>query len=176
MVNRMLYIVGIPGSGKSALMAELVKGRRRRVHANPFVHTVYEGGLVQLGRERLGHSGTDALSMSVQPQVLAALETGVWPAVLAEGDRLANRAFFGAARMRGYLVDLVLLDTPPELAAERRGARGTEQDETWVKGRVTKVEGLRDLAKIVLDGALPLSELAAELATNPVLTYTAVAA
>lgn len=168
-MNHLLYIIGIPGSGKSTLAAELVKGRRRRIEDVPFVHTVYEDGLIQLGRERLGRSGTDALSMSVQPNVLAALETGAWPRVLGEGDRLTNRKFFEAAREAGYRVDVALLDTPPELAAERRGDRGSEQSESWVKGRETKIDRLRDMAQIVLDGRMEPHVLARAIAAHPVV-------
>lgn len=165
----LLYIIGIPGSGKSTLAAELVKGRRRRVRDVPFVHTVYEDGLIQLGRERLGRSGTDALSMSIQPNVLAALEAAKWPRVLGEGDRLTNRKFFEAAREQGYRVDVVLLDTPRDVAAERRSARGSEQSESWLKGRETKIDGLRELATIVLNGNTPAPALARSLANHPVL-------
>lgn len=169
-MNHLLYIIGVPGSGKSSLVAELVKGRKRMVQTKPFVHTVYEDGLVQLGREREGRSGTDALSMSAQPNVLAALETGVWPRVLGEGDRLTNRKFFEAAREAGYRVDVVLLDTPMDVAAFRRGARGSEQSESWLKGRETKIEGLRGLATLTLNGNLPVAALARQLASHPVLS------
>ena len=165
-MRQLLYVIGIPGSGKSSLVAELVRGRRRRVHPKPFAHTIYEDGLVQLNRERKSHSGTDALSMSVMPYVLAALDTGVWPRVLAEGDRLANQGFFQGVRSAGYLLTVVLLDTPPEVAAERRAARGTTQNEAWVRGRVTKIDRLAGSATLCLDGTRPLEELAALLANH----------
>lgn len=165
----LLYIIGVPGSGKTTLVRELVLGRRRRVRTEPFAHTVYEDGLVQLGRDRAMHGGTDALSMSVQPKVLAALQARTWDRVLAEGDRLANVSFLTGARDAGYTVDVALLDVTPELAAERRGQRGTDQDERWLRGRHSKVENLRPLATIVLDGSWSPMLLAAALADHPVI-------
>jgi hypothetical protein len=168
-VVNLLYIIGEPGVGKSALAAELVRGRRRRVRQQPFVHTEYEGGLVQLGRERSGRSGTDALSMSVSPLALRVLEAGIWRQVLGEGDRLAHVGFFEGARKAGYAVEVVLLSAPPEVAAERREKRGSEQDGSWLAGRLTKVRNLAEHATMTLDATRPVAELAAELADHPAL-------
>jgi hypothetical protein len=167
--RHLLYIIGVPGSGKTTLARELVLGRRRRVIKEPFAHTIYEDGLVQLGRDREGHGGTDALSMSVQPHVIDALEIAGWPAVLGEGDRLTNRAFFEAVRHVGYHLDVVLLSVPNELAAVRRVQRGSTQDERWLRGRERKVDNLRDMATIVLDGARPAAELVGQLKDHPVI-------
>lgn len=172
----LLYIIGVPGSGKSTLAAELVKGRRRRLRPIPFAHTEYiDSGLIQLGRERgSGFSGTDALSMSVQPHVLGALATGIWKRVLGEGDRLANPSFFEQAHVLGYHLTVVMLECPDDVAHARRVQRGSDQSETWLKGRHSKVLNLaawcgeRDFLR-VLDGTRPVDELAAELADHPVL-------
>jgi dephospho-CoA kinase len=169
MSSQMLYLIGVPGSGKSTVMRELLAGQRRRVSTVPFAHTVYENGVVQLGRERLEHPGTDCLAMNVQPRVLAMLETGYWPRIVGEGDRLANVRFFEQTRARGYLLEVVLLDCPEEVAAERRGDRGSEQDEKWLRSRVTKVENLRKWATHELDATLPVAELAQALSVHPVL-------
>lgn len=167
--NRLLYIIGLPGSGKTTLTRALVIGRRRRVQTSPFAFTTYEDGLVQLGRDRLGHGGTDALSMSVQPKIVAALQSGVWHRVLGEGDRLANPSFFEAARAAGYIVDVALLAVPVEVAAERRRERGTDQSETWLRGRQTKLENLAEHVTITLDGTRPVEHAATVLAAHPVI-------
>lgn len=165
----LLYLIGEPGSGKSTLTAALVQGRRRRVHKEPFAHTLYEGGLVQLGRERGGgFSGTDALSMSVQPKVVAVLEARAWPNVLGEGDRLANGRFFTAAREAGYEVDVALLQVDEELAAARRAERGSNQDPTWLAGRRTKVNNLQPYVTITLDASRSVAALVDELSGHRV--------
>lgn len=174
--HRLLYVIGVPGSGKTTLVRQLVLGRRRRVLSKPFAHTLYEDGLVQLGRDRLGHGGTDALSMNVQPSAVAALQTRAWQRVLAEGDRLANTAFFEAARDAGYGVDVVHLKVPPELAAQRRTERGTDQSATWLAGRESKVRNLAErialtpgMTLIPLDGTEPPEALAYALRNHPVV-------
>lgn len=164
----LLYVIGVPGSGKSTLVRELVKGRRRRVYTEPFAHTLYEDGLVQLGRDRDGHGGTDALGMSVQPQAVAALAAHVWPRVIAEGDRLANAKFFGEVAAVGYRLTVVELEVPPEVAAARCVARGSHQDEKWMRGRATKIEHLRPCVNVVLNGTLPVESLARTLADHAV--------
>jgi len=166
----LLYIIGEPGVGKSTLMAELVKGRRRRLMTKPFAHTVYEGGLVQLGRERsTGFSGTDALSMSVSPQAIAALESGAWPRVLGEGDRLAHAKFFDAAKAAGYDLEVILLEAPKFVLTKRRQARGSNQDPTWLQGRATKVQNVAEkYATMAIDATLPVAMIAALLKEHPI--------
>jgi hypothetical protein len=78
-------------------------------------------------------------------------------------------SFLTGAREAGYKVDVVLLDVPDELAAERRAERGSDQDERWLRGRHSKVENLRPLANIVLDGSWAPMLLAAELSHHPVI-------
>lgn len=58
-------------------------------------------------------------------------------AAVLDGDKLANAGAVALAREAGARVFCVHL-VAPALAAERRKARGTKQNETWVKGRATK--------------------------------------
>ncbi len=115
-----------------------------------------------LGRKRPGFGGTDALSMSVQPAVLAWLAAARPPYVLAEGDRLGNAKFFAAVLELGYEVRVIRLTVSQVLAAHRRATRASElgvtaQSDAWLKGRITKVAnlvaGLGDLvAEVDADG------------------------
>lgn len=101
----------------------------------------------ELGVARAAFSGTDGLSMSVQPKVLQWMEAMEPELVLGEGDRLTNGSFFLGVLELGYELRLAHLRVPPEVASARRLARAQElgrpaQNDTWVRGRKTKVEGV----------------------------------
>jgi hypothetical protein len=68
---------------------------------------------------------------------------------LAEGDRLANPRFFDTARLVGIDLQVVLLDTPPAVAALRRAARPGSQHAGWIQGRITKTARLADAYQAV---------------------------
>jgi hypothetical protein len=158
---RFCYVLGVPGAGKSTLLREWARMpgiSGKQVRTKPFSHTVYYGGspvedgrlvarAAQMGGHHTTFPGTDRLSMSVQPKAIEWLQGAPFPMVFAEGDRLATDGFFQAVdeTTRGQW-DLVYLNTPPELAAERRAfraqAHGTTQNASWVQGRVTKVNRL----------------------------------
>lgn len=150
------YVIGIPGSGKTTAVntvmeAAPVNGEER----DPFAYTIYSGG-VQLGANREGHSGTDALPYSVLPTVLEFLGDTEYDTIIAEGDRLANNSFFKGVIYRGWKLDLILLDTPDDIARIRCFKRRTKQSEIWRMGRATKVRKLANRWRrylSVIDGA-----------------------
>lgn len=146
MTKRIVYFIGVPGSGKTTLMREVMAPFYGIQHAKPFAHIEYQHPterVVQVGKERGTFSGTDALSMGVQPKVVEWLKTCDYDTILAEGDRLATDSFFHAASEVGGLM-LFVLACSEATAQERRAARGSNQNETWLKGRVTKVQRLAE--------------------------------
>jgi hypothetical protein len=174
-VKRLLYLIGAPGSGKtSVLRGALAPAASVEVVNLPPRMTFYDGGaLVQIGEDRGGaFAGTDLLSMSAQPRTLVALRDHGFERVVAEGDRLANNKFFTTVREFGYELDVVYVDTPEQVAAQRRAARGSKQDPTWLRGRRTKVERLAATwATTRLDGTAPLGALSAQLASHSVFPW-----
>jgi hypothetical protein len=162
--RRMAYVIGIPGSGKSTALRGALDGLTPTVRSRPFARVDYElGAVTMLGRWRRTAPGTDALGMHVQPIVLRWLERQAELAVVAEGDRLGNRSFLLAVAAAGIELTVVLLDTPPELAARRRSSRGSRQDPAWIASRLTKVARLADLVDVRLDGTMSPSALATSL-------------
>lgn len=161
------YLIGEPGAGKSTLMAQVLAKHRSEIRSKPFAHMALGDPAkpwgIELGKVRESFSGTDALSMGVLPKVVEWLPTAPAPIVIGEGDRLTARSFFEACRQIGTL-RVIHLDTPPDEAARRRAKRGSTQNDTWVRGRATKVANLaRDFATDRIDGSLPIAEKAEAL-------------
>jgi hypothetical protein len=159
----MLYLVGAPGVGKTTLMGEITKCCGRETVRKPFAHDVLRpdklrgrGGMVpdaiEMGRRRESFSGTDALSMGVQPKAVDWISTGPAKIVLAEGQRLANAPFLMAARHAGYKVILVHLITDGDTLTARRAQRGSNQAPAWMRAAGTRVDNL--VRKMELDVTL----------------------
>lgn len=141
-------MVGEPGAGKSTLVRKLTARLGEDHRTRPFAHVLYthpgEAQVVaaQIGGPHEQFPGTDRLSMSVQPEAIAWLSGAPAPMVFAEGDRLATVGFLNAMDEwceKWWLFHLVV---PAEVAAARRAARGSKQNDQWVKGRQTKVRRL----------------------------------
>jgi len=109
-------------------------------HENIYVLGKYEEGET--------FSGTDRMSMAVQPEAVKFLtEVDDKSIVLFEGDRLFNTSFLEHC-LDNYDLDIVFLDTDREVREERYKERGSNQNETWLQGRETKVANI--LSNMVL--------------------------
>lgn len=148
---RMLYLVGEPGVGKTTLMRALTSTVRDATLMEPVPHralflpgrTPHAAEIgIRRGQGARSFNGTDALSMSIQPKVLAWLEQSPYPLLVAEGDRLGNGKFFAAVQAMGVELQVLHLWVPQETLQARRETRGGRQDAKWVQGRATKVANL----------------------------------
>lgn len=167
-----LYLIGMPGAGKTTVLRKALEGLEAVQERVPFAHLRYPGG-VQLGAQRGAFSGTDALAMNCQPGVLVWLRRSAFPAVVAEGDRLANRSFFQELQLQGWALTVVFLQVPIAIGSTRgQSVRRTYQSPAWFRGRATKVERLAaDFVsrEWVLDARLPVETLAAQVAAHPAI-------
>lgn len=150
-MNRLVYLIGEPGAGKSTTMAALTARCDRVSRRTPFAHDLLvrsrEVVAVELGRRRRDFPGTDALALSVEPLARSWVPGSPAPLVLAEGDRLATAGFLDAVYAAGFAVTLIWCRPPAEVAAQRRRVRGSVQDPTWITGRATKTRRLVAVAQ-----------------------------
>lgn len=164
------YLIGEPGVGKSSICTAAMSSSAAVPLTRPFKHLRYiHEGVTYLGHRVGPFPGTDQLSMSIQPVVLDWMRLPEDRLILAEGDRLANGKFFTAVREIGWDLSVIRVDCAEDVAIERRARRaaatGSKQDETWLKGRRTKVANLAPHVTHTVDstGYTP-AELAAQLA------------
>jgi hypothetical protein len=107
--------------------------------------------------------------MAIQPKAIAWVHSAPVPAIIGEGDRLSTVGFIEAMTHACQEFTLLWLDTPAALAEERRRARGSTQNEAWIRGRRTKLARLLQAfpQAVRLDGTMPLwrvAEMALEAA------------
>jgi hypothetical protein len=171
----LIYLFGVPGAGKTSVLRGLFPDRERKQVEIICPHVLlkqrhdhpedgFPSVIAEIGKDREGgFSGTDALSMSIQPKALALLEMLPYPLVIAEGDRLSNLSFWQGAKAAGWAVWPILLDTPPQEAAEQRAQRGSKQNATWLAGRETKIRNLRPYAEARIVGGNGWAEASREL-------------
>jgi dephospho-CoA kinase len=162
---RVVYVIGAPGSGKSTAVSLATRDWEHIVDwKRPFAHSVYVEG-VRLGRTEAQFPGTDTLSMSVNPLACEFVQTDDYPLCVAEGDRLANAKFLDACPS----LTLIHLDVSVAVARERARKRAEQfgsrvQDESWWKGRVTKVDNLRArFPHVSVDGSRTSEAVAADV-------------
>ena len=143
---KVIAIGGEPGAGKSTLMKEIMKRYLFKEQFSQFKLVPYHqaDGVYVLGKYEEGEtfSGTDRMSMAVQPEAikfLASLDKD--SVVLFEGDRLFTSSFLEHC-VDNYDTEILYLETDKTVRQERYKERGSNQNETWLQGRETKIANI----------------------------------
>lgn len=143
---KVFAIGGEPGAGKTTLMKEVIKyfNLEPKYDAYKLVPYLQKDNIYVLGKYEEGEvfSGTDRMSMAVQPDAIKFLAT--LPAdsiVLFEGDRLFTSSFLEDC-LEKYDLKIIYLSTKKETRQERYKDRGSNQNETWLQGRETKISNI----------------------------------
>jgi hypothetical protein len=87
-------------------------------------------------------SGTDRMSMAVQPEAIKFLASlSEDSIVLYEGDRLFTASFLEDCAEK-YDLKIVHISTRADVREERYKERGSNQNVTWLQGRESKINNI----------------------------------
>ncbi|RJQ26106.1 hypothetical protein C4577_04190 [Candidatus Parcubacteria bacterium] len=146
---------GVPASGKTTVMRKVVKelGKGKICKTGTLVYQRHDNTkTIVLGSyAKAGFGGTDILSMGVQPTAVAMINA--WASeenmdgwrILFEGDRLFNGSFIAELeKIKNLDCKWMMLEASDKAQEERHKKRGDTQSETWLKGRITKANKLKE--------------------------------
>ena len=146
-MKKIIAVGGQPGTGKTTLFRAFIENYEwRKCEPKKLLNALYceEIDTYILGKYEDGETfaGTDRLSMAVQPHAQEfVLETK--SNVLFEGDRIFNQSFLEFCMgIPDRELQVVYLKVPDAMLKERYAARGSDQSETFLKGRATKYSNL----------------------------------
>ena len=141
--RKLIAVGGSPGTGKTTLFRKFMEDKKW-IECEPakLISAMYneELDLYILGKYQEGETfaGTDRLSMAVQPEIHKWLETNN-SNILFEGDRIFNQSFLEFAMgLPNTDLQIVMLNAPKSVLEQRYKDRGSDQSETFLKGRETK--------------------------------------
>jgi dephospho-CoA kinase len=147
-MRRIIALIGEPGTGKTTLFRKFIEQYTwENVEPVKLVSSMYckDTNTYILGKyeENEVFAGTDRLSMAVQPQVIDFINNSN-ANILFEGDRLTNMKFFDfLIGLPETDVKIIVLTVPQEIMNERYQDRGSDQSDTFLKGRKTKINNIR---------------------------------
>ncbi len=144
---KLVYLIGLPGSGKSTVMKELMTRFEGWKQERPIdlLDTHVTSNVRVLGKYEEGEtfSGTDRLSMAVAPKAIQWLSTNPDEIIIGEGDRLNNKAFFEKAKELGEL-HIIQLTVSDEERERRYKERGSGQSEKFIQTVFTKCNNISE--------------------------------
>jgi uridine kinase len=143
---KIIAIGGEPGAGKTSLMKKIIEKYKMLPAYEAFKLVPYlnKNNYYVLGKYEQNEvfAGTDRMSMAVQPEAkkfLSSLpENSI---ILFEGDRLFNSSFLEMC-VELYDTKIIYLKTSKNVRQERYEERKSNQNETWLQGRETKISNI----------------------------------
>ena len=153
-----IAIGGNPGSGKTSLVKSIIF---EKLANDPWSHNIKDTefkllsyshnpnkNLFILGKydQTNTFSGTDLLSMAVQPSVkqwITSSAAAKGSTIIFEGDRLFNDSFlsflYSSLKVNFHIF---YLNVPQDILQLRYSLRGSHQNPSFLKGRITKYNNI----------------------------------
>ena len=149
---KIIAIGGEPGCGKTTLMRRIIEEVKPIPKYNEFKLVPYlqKDNIYILGKYEEGEvfSGTDRMSMAVQPEAIKFIDSlPEYSILLYEGDRLFTASFLEYCVYQ-HNTKIIYLKTDKSVRQERYKERGSNQNETWLAGRESKISNI--LSNMVL--------------------------
>lgn len=148
-MRKILAVIGRPGVGKTTLFKKIIDEQKHWVAKEPvkLVPTLYNEKFDChiLGKYEEGEifAGTDRMSMAVQPAAVDFI-SNCTSNILFEGDRLTNSKFFDfLSSLPDTEFKIIVLTADEKLLTERYSDRGSDQSETFLKGRKSKISNIQ---------------------------------
>lgn len=146
---KIIALGGSPGTGKSTLMKAIMARlgfEESSVELYPLVpgHKSKTGNMVVLGKYDADvgvFGGTDKMSMAVMPKAIEYIAGNPADVILFEGDRLFSHKFLQECVSKAE-TRILVLTTTSETRTKRYADRGSNQNETWLAGRETKIANI----------------------------------
>ena len=145
-MTKLIYIIGLPGTGKSTIMKEFMASRDWSAErVTDLLDTHVSGNVRVLGKysDEETFSGTDRLSMAVAPKATEWMNTAPDEVIIGEGDRLNNKAFFEAAKSVGEL-HIIHIASSDDERERRYDLRGSNQSDKFISTVRTKVSNIAE--------------------------------
>jgi ribose 1,5-bisphosphokinase PhnN len=146
-----IFIVGAPGAGKTTLARVLIGKDPWLVQKPKWTvnHAIcaaghYSGGTFD-GADTVGYNGVKEALVYWQAHLLTARTPHPIRFTVFDGDRFSHQDALSFVRERSERTGVVYMDADAATLAARRAARGSTQNETWMKGRATKSERFAEL-------------------------------
>lgn len=146
-MKRFAAIIGVPGTGKTTLMRELMKSYDWEYDKPIDLVDSYVSGKTRLiGKYEEGEvfAGTDRLSMAVQPKFIEYLQDNDDEVVIFEGDRLTSVSLFEQVERLGYDMKIFVLKANESTLKQRYADRGSDQSDQFIQGRRTKISNVEE--------------------------------
>lgn len=146
-MRNIIAVSGEPGTGKTTMMWRFIDEYNWiNVEPKKSLPCLYneELDLYILGKYEKGEvfAGTDRFSMSIQP-IATEFVQSTSSNILFEGDRLTNGKFYDMLlSLSDTEVNFVVMTAKKNILKERYESRGSNQSETFLKGRKTKIDNI----------------------------------
>jgi uridine kinase len=140
MDNRIIAIGGEPASGKTTLVKKILKKFNLKKFKYGFVRGYYVNNIYFIGIYNKDlFSGTDKLSMAVQPHFIKFCNSIKNSVIVFEGDRLFNQSLFDKLNCK-----IIIITANEEIKKQRHIDRRDTQTDKFLKAKKTKIKNIKN--------------------------------